>query len=108
MTVTVERSAEGTEAIRQSTIETRQAHLDDLPARISATRWPEKAVDADSQGVQLVTMRALAHYWETDCDWHTPTPCTSTRSTAVGTSQPGSSPSRTPLSCERASARLVR
>ena len=69
MTVTVERSADAT-AIRPFTIETPEADLEDLRARIAATRWPEKEpVDDQSQGVQLATMQKLAHYWATDYDW---------------------------------------
>jgi pimeloyl-ACP methyl ester carboxylesterase len=69
MAVTVERSADAT-AIRPFTIETPQSDLDDLRARIEATRWPEKEpVDDRSQGVQLAMMQALARYWATDYDW---------------------------------------
>jgi pimeloyl-ACP methyl ester carboxylesterase len=44
--------------------------LADLHRRIAATKWPsqERVKDA-SQGVQLATMRALAHYWQKDYDW---------------------------------------
>lgn len=42
----------------------------DLRKRIASTRWPEKETITDhSQGVQLATMRKLAHYWQTDYDW---------------------------------------
>ena len=38
--------------------------LDDLRARIRATRWPSKELVADrSQGVQLAALQALAGYW---------------------------------------------
>ena len=54
-------------AIRPFTIETPEADLDDLRARIAATRWPSKElVDDRSQGVQLATMQELARYWTTD------------------------------------------
>ncbi|HEY6654968.1 MAG TPA: epoxide hydrolase, partial [Solirubrobacterales bacterium] len=57
-------------AIRPFTIETPEADLDDLRARVAATRWPGKELVADrSQGVQLATMRELARYWTTDYDW---------------------------------------
>jgi pimeloyl-ACP methyl ester carboxylesterase len=57
-------------AIRRFAIETPEADLEDLRARIRATRWPEKeTVDDQSQGVQLETMRALASYWLNDYDW---------------------------------------
>ncbi|MGZ6564192.1 MAG: epoxide hydrolase family protein [Solirubrobacteraceae bacterium] len=56
--------------LRPFTIETPEADLEDLRARIAATRWPEKeSVDDPSQGVQLATMKALARYWETEYDW---------------------------------------
>jgi pimeloyl-ACP methyl ester carboxylesterase len=57
-------------AIRPFTIETPEADLEDLRARIAATRWPEKETVADqSQGVQLETMQALARYWLKEYDW---------------------------------------
>src|SRR5678815_93118 len=47
-----------------------QADLDDLRRRVLATKWPDKELVADqSQGVQLSTMQALAHYWSTDYNW---------------------------------------
>jgi hypothetical protein len=55
MTVTIEKSADAT-AIRPFTIETPEADVEDLRARIAATRWPEKeTVPDDSQGVPLAT-----------------------------------------------------
>ncbi len=69
MAVTTEKSA-GATAIRPFTIEFPEADLEDLRARIAATRWPEKkTVDDQSQGVQLATIRALARYWQTEYDW---------------------------------------
>ena len=69
MTVTLEKSADAT-AIRPFTIETPEADLEDLRARITATRWPEEETVADdSQGVPLATMQKLARYWATDYDW---------------------------------------
>jgi pimeloyl-ACP methyl ester carboxylesterase len=60
-------SADG---IRPFTIETPQADLDDLRARIEGTRWPEKEPVADqSEGVPLATMQKLARYWATEHDW---------------------------------------
>jgi pimeloyl-ACP methyl ester carboxylesterase len=65
MTVKAEQSA-----IRPLTGETPQADLDDLRARILATRWPEKeTVDDLSQGPRLATMQALARYWAEEYDW---------------------------------------
>jgi hypothetical protein len=69
MAVTTERSAD-TVALRPFTIQVPEKDLEDLRARVAATRWPEKeTVDDASQGVQLATMEALARYWETDYDW---------------------------------------
>ena len=69
MSVVVEKSADAS-AIRPFTIETPEADLDSLRARIAATQWPEKeTVPDDSQGVPLATMQALARYWATDYDW---------------------------------------
>jgi pimeloyl-ACP methyl ester carboxylesterase len=57
-------------AIRPFKYEAPQAELDELRARIKATRWPEKeAVADDTQGVQLATIQKLARYWATDHDW---------------------------------------
>ncbi|MBU1374902.1 MAG: epoxide hydrolase 1 [Alphaproteobacteria bacterium] len=57
-------------AIRPYRIQIPQAALDDTKRRILATRWPEKeTVGDDSQGVQLATMKALAHYWANGYDW---------------------------------------
>jgi pimeloyl-ACP methyl ester carboxylesterase len=42
----------------------------DLRRRVKETRWPERETVSDaSQGVQLATVQALAHYWATDYDW---------------------------------------
>ncbi len=69
MAVMAEKSA-GDTTIRPFTIDIPEADLEDLRARIAATRWPEKeTVDDASQGVQLATMQALARYWETEYDW---------------------------------------
>jgi pimeloyl-ACP methyl ester carboxylesterase len=68
MSVTTKQTSDT--AIRPLTGETPQADLDDLRARIAATRWPEKEpVEDQSQGVQLATMQALARYWATEYDW---------------------------------------
>ena len=57
-------------AIRPFRVDIPQDELDDLKRRILATRWPTKeTVDDASQGVQLATMQALAHYWVTEHDW---------------------------------------
>ena len=67
MTATTERRST---IVRPFTIETPQADLDDLRARVAATRWPEKETVTDqSQGPRLATMQALARYWADDYDW---------------------------------------
>ena len=69
MSVMTKGRADTTE-VRPFTIEFPEADLEDLRARIAATRWPEKeGVDDASQGVQLATIQKLAHYWATDYDW---------------------------------------
>jgi pimeloyl-ACP methyl ester carboxylesterase len=60
----------GDTAIRPFTVETPEAELEDLRARIAATRWPSTELVPDrSQGVQLATLEALARYWTTEYDW---------------------------------------
>jgi pimeloyl-ACP methyl ester carboxylesterase len=60
----------GATAIRPFTYEATDAELEDLRARVAATRWPDKeTVDDDSQGVQLALMQDLARYWATEYDW---------------------------------------
>jgi len=57
-------------AIRPFTIEVSDAELDEMRARIVATRWPEKETVTDqSQGPRLATMQALARYWADAYDW---------------------------------------
>jgi pimeloyl-ACP methyl ester carboxylesterase len=69
MAVKTEKSADAT-AIRPLTGETPQEELDDLRARVLATRWPEaETVDDLSQGPRLATMQALARYWAEEYDW---------------------------------------
>jgi pimeloyl-ACP methyl ester carboxylesterase len=69
MSVTTEKSADDP-AIRPFTIETPEAELEALRARIAATRWPEKEpVEDQSHGVQLATIQALARYWAEEYDW---------------------------------------
>src|SRR3954463_6339768 len=69
MAVMAERSADDT-TIRPFTIDIPDADLDDLRARIAATRWPSKELVADrSQGVQLATLQELARYWTSEYDF---------------------------------------
>jgi pimeloyl-ACP methyl ester carboxylesterase len=56
--------------IREFWIDTPEEDLEDLFARIDATRWPRRElVDDRSQGVQLATTAELARYWATEYDW---------------------------------------
>ena len=69
MAVMVERPADNT-AIEPFTIDIPESQLEDLRARLAATRWPEKeTVEDDSQGVPLALMQDLARYWATEYDW---------------------------------------
>jgi pimeloyl-ACP methyl ester carboxylesterase len=63
-------TASSADGIRPFTIETPQADLDELRARIEGMRWPEKEpVGDNSQGLPLATMQKLARYWATEYDW---------------------------------------
>jgi pimeloyl-ACP methyl ester carboxylesterase len=56
--------------IRPFRVEVPEEHLAELRRRIEATRWPSEELVADrSQGVQRVTLQALARYWATEYDW---------------------------------------
>ena len=56
--------------IRPFTLEVPQAALDDLKARLAATRWPEKeTVDDWDQGMPLAYAQELAAYWRDEYDW---------------------------------------
>src|SRR6201984_2884537 len=62
-------SPAGATAIRPFTVEIPDAEVEDLRARIVATRLPEKEPIKDaSQAVQLATMQALVRYWGTEYD----------------------------------------
>ncbi|MGW6897143.1 epoxide hydrolase family protein [Streptomyces sp. NPDC054919] len=57
-------------AIRPFTFEFPEVELEDLRARIEATRFPEKeTVEDQSQGTQLATIQELARYWAKEYDW---------------------------------------
>jgi pimeloyl-ACP methyl ester carboxylesterase len=52
------------------TTNTMPAALDDLRARLRATRWPDAPEDAGwSQGVDVAYLRELAAYWADGFDW---------------------------------------
>jgi pimeloyl-ACP methyl ester carboxylesterase len=60
----------GAADVRPFKIEFPEADLENLRARIRATRWPDReTVKDDSQGVPLELMQDLAGYWATDYDW---------------------------------------
>ncbi|MFG2101326.1 epoxide hydrolase family protein [Micromonospora echinaurantiaca] len=60
----------GAAEVRPFNIEVPEVALEDLRARIRATRWPNKeTVKDDSQGVPLALMQDLARYWANDYDW---------------------------------------
>jgi pimeloyl-ACP methyl ester carboxylesterase len=68
MAVTTERAVG--QAIQPFRYKATDAELEDLRARIAATRWPDKeTVGDDSQGVPLSLMQDLARYWATEYDW---------------------------------------
>jgi len=47
-----------------------EAQLEDLRARLAATRWPRAGtVDDRSQGVRLDELRELCEYWREEYDW---------------------------------------
>ena len=69
MAVTVETCATDT-AIRRFEIEVSETDLQDLRARIAATRRPEReTVGDDSQGVPPALMRDLARYVTEIDEW---------------------------------------
>ncbi|MDR2985260.1 MAG: epoxide hydrolase, partial [Nocardiopsaceae bacterium] len=61
----------GATAIRPFTVPiVPDAELEELRARIKATRWPDPELVTDhSQGVQQEVIQELARYWTTDYDW---------------------------------------
>ena len=64
------KQADDKNAIRPFHVNVPEAELTDLRSRINSTKWPERELVADAtQGVQLVTVQALARYWETEYDW---------------------------------------
>ncbi len=58
------------DSMRPFHIDIAEQALVDLRRRVAATQWPERELVSDAtQGVQLATMQALAHYWATEYDW---------------------------------------
>ena len=56
-------------SIRPFRIEIPQARIDDLRARLTATRWPHALTDDWSRGQSLPLMRKLAEHWAHGYDW---------------------------------------
>jgi hypothetical protein len=65
MTQVAQQTGSDTTAIRPFPhLNVPDAELLELRRRINATRWPTRElVKDDTQGVQLATTQALAHYW---------------------------------------------
>ena len=62
--------ADDKSTIRPFHVNVADADLTELRRRIKATVWPERETVTDAtQGVQLATTQALAHYWATEYDW---------------------------------------
>jgi len=57
--------------VRSAPIKIEQAQLDDLRARLSATRWPDEDTTGGDwrQGIPLSYVRELCAYWQNDYDW---------------------------------------
>jgi len=68
MPATTEQS--GATAVRPFHVDVSNEALEELRRRIAVVRLPSRElVDDRSQGVQLATIQALAHYWLNDYDW---------------------------------------
>ena len=65
-----ERIVNPSSEIRPFHVHFSDAALADLRRRVLATKWPDRELVGDlSQGLQLGTMKKLAHYWATEYDW---------------------------------------
>ncbi len=70
MNADVSSKASEKTAVRPFHVNFPEAELTELRKRVAATRWPDReTVPDDTQGVQLATTQALAHYWSTQYDW---------------------------------------
>jgi hypothetical protein len=54
--------------IEPFTLDVAESELEDLRARLRATRWPGPESDP-RQGVSLERLRGRCEYWATDYDW---------------------------------------
>ena len=67
-TIAVRESSSAIRPFQKVTVP--EAELTELRRRINNTKWPERETVTDAtQGVQLATTQALAHYWGTEYDW---------------------------------------
>ncbi|HXB35349.1 MAG TPA: epoxide hydrolase [Puia sp.] len=68
--VTGSAQQSATAEIRPFHVHFSDAALADLHRRVLATNWPDRELVGDlTQGLQLGTMKKLAHYWATEYDW---------------------------------------
>ena len=51
------------------TIDVTEAELDDLRARLRATRWPDATTEDWSQGIPPAALRRVVEYWAEQFDW---------------------------------------
>jgi pimeloyl-ACP methyl ester carboxylesterase len=69
-TSSIPNGTAGDPRIRTFHVREPQNKLDELRRRVRATLWPDKEpVPDQTQGIQLATMQALAHFWATKYDW---------------------------------------
>jgi pimeloyl-ACP methyl ester carboxylesterase len=67
---TTGNAQQATSEIRPFHIHFSDAALADLRRRVLATNWPDHELVGDlTQGLQLETMKKLAHYWATEYNW---------------------------------------
>src|SRR5580704_2499157 len=68
--VTGSAQQSATAEIRPFHVHFSDAALADLHRRVLATNWPDRELVGDlTQGLQLGTMKKLAHYWVTEYNW---------------------------------------
>lgn len=59
----------GSMTVTPFVIDVPQSDLDDLRARLRATRWPDAAVSDWSQGIPPAALRRVLDYWAEEYDW---------------------------------------
>ena len=55
--------------IRPFTLETPQADIDDLKARLDRARWPDELPGDEDDGIKQSYVRLLYDQWRNDYDW---------------------------------------